>query len=271
MDMLGWRHLAGSCHRVGGVTMRLYGSLTKIDAEQRIVSGYASTEAVDAAGEIVLKSAIESALGDYLEYGNVREMHQLSAVGTAEEASVDDRGLYLAAKIVDDVAWGKVTSGVYKGFSIGGKTLSRDPDNKKIITKILLTEISLVDRPSNPEARFDVWKAVGLHDGSDLAKVIGERDSLAKQLAGRDRAITELADGIERTMAKVLSIIEQNARLKSQNENLAKRLAQLGPQVVVDNTAAIRADQLIKSIENKVSIAEAAVTELDDRFRQAGI
>jgi hypothetical protein len=24
-----------------------------------------------------------------------------------------------------------------------------------------LTEISLVDRPSNPEARFDVWKAAG--------------------------------------------------------------------------------------------------------------
>lgn len=209
--------------------MRLYGNLTKVDKEQRIVSGYASTEAVDGAGEIVLKSAVEAALDAYLEYGNVREMHQLSAVGTAEEASVDDRGLYLAAKIVDDVAWGKVTSGVYKGFSIGGKTLARDPDNKKIITKILLTEISLVDRPSNPEARFDVWKATGLHDGEDLAKVIGERDSLAKQLADRDRAIVELADGVERTTAKVLSIVAENSRLKTENADLTKRLAQIQP------------------------------------------
>ena len=40
-------------------------------------------------------------------------MHQLSVVGTADEASIDDRGLYIGAKVVDDVAWGKVTSGVY--------------------------------------------------------------------------------------------------------------------------------------------------------------
>lgn len=50
---------------------------------------------------------------EHLEFANIREMHQLSAVGTAKEASVDDKGLYLAAKIVDDTAWGKVTSGVY--------------------------------------------------------------------------------------------------------------------------------------------------------------
>ena len=141
--------------------MRFYGNIQKVDTEQRMVFGYASTEAVDVHGETITKAAIEAALDDYLEYANIREMHQLSAVGTAEEASVDDKGLYLGAKIVDDVAWGKVTSGVYKGFSVGGKTLARDPDNKKIITKILLTEISLVDRPSNPEAKFDVWKAAG--------------------------------------------------------------------------------------------------------------
>src|SRR6478752_5506599 len=149
--------------------MRFYGSIQKVDKEQRVVAGYASTEAVDAHGEIVTKAAIEAALDDYLEFANVREMHQLSAVGVTEEASVDDKGLYIAAKITDDVAWGKVTSGTYKGFSIGGKTLARDPDDKTIITKILLTEISLVDRPSNPEARFDVWKAVGAND--PIAKI----------------------------------------------------------------------------------------------------
>ena len=141
--------------------MRFYGNLTKVDTEQRMVWGYASTEDIDAHGEIILKSAIEDALDDYMEWANIREMHQLSAVGTAKEASVDDTGLYLGAKVVDDTAWGKVTSGVYKGFSIGGKVLARDPKNKKIITKILLSEISLVDRPSNPKSRFDIWKAAG--------------------------------------------------------------------------------------------------------------
>jgi HK97 family phage prohead protease len=164
--------------------MHFYGSFSKVDAEQRIVEGYASTEAIDAHGEIVLKAAIEDALAAYMEFGNVREMHQLSAVGTAEEASVDDKGLYLAAKIVDDDAWGKVTSGVYKGFSIGGKTLARDPDNRKIITKLALHEISLVDRPSNPEARFDVWKAAGAdtfaHVASAITKIDGASAILEK-------------------------------------------------------------------------------------------
>ena len=111
--------------------MRLYGNIQKVDAEQRMVFGYASTEATDGHGETVLKSAIEAALDDYMEFANIREMHALSAVGVAEEASVDEKGLWIGAKIVDDVAWAKVTSGVYKGFSIGGKTLARDPTTRK--------------------------------------------------------------------------------------------------------------------------------------------
>jgi HK97 family phage prohead protease len=215
--------------------MRLYGSLTKIDSEQRIVAGYASTEAVDAHGEIVTKAAIEAALEGYLEFANVREMHQLSAVGVTEEASIDDRGLYIAAKITDDIAWGKVKSGTYKGFSIGGKTLARDPDNRKIITKIALNEISLVDRPSNPEARFDVWKAAGLHDSSDLAKVIGQRDQLAKQLAHRDAAIADLTDRIETTLTKVSTIVAQNMGYRSEVAELKKQLATYRkPAVLVD-------------------------------------
>ncbi len=51
--------------------LRLFGALRKVDAEQRTVWGYASTEAKDNAGESILKSAVESALSDYMEYANV--------------------------------------------------------------------------------------------------------------------------------------------------------------------------------------------------------
>jgi hypothetical protein len=36
---------------------------------------------------------------------------------------------------------------------------ARDPGDRKIITGLSLTEISVVDRPANPEAVFDCWKA----------------------------------------------------------------------------------------------------------------
>ncbi len=141
--------------------MKIYLPIAKVDAERREVWGYASTEARDDQGEVVKREALIGALGDYMRFANIREMHQLSAVGVAKEAAVDDRGLYVGARIVDDQAWQKVVEGVYKGYSIGGQVTQRDPADYKTITGLVLNEISLVDRPANPEAIFDYWKAAG--------------------------------------------------------------------------------------------------------------
>ena len=159
--------------------MRLYAPIAKIDEAQHMVFGYASTEALDSQGEIVKREALEAALPDYMRFANIREMHQPSAVGVATEAEMDERGLYLAARIVDPVAWEKVTSGVYKGFSIGGSVVQRDTAQKHVITGVKLSEISLVDRPANPEAVFTMYKANdrGADDGG-LGKV-GARNSAA--------------------------------------------------------------------------------------------
>src|SRR4029078_8470939 len=118
----------------GRSRMRFYWPIAKVDAEQRMVWGYASTEALDEQGEIVKREALEAALGDYMRFANIREMHQPSAVGIATEAAVDDKGLYLGAKIVDGDAWQKVVEGVYKGFSIGGRVTARDGADRRLIT-----------------------------------------------------------------------------------------------------------------------------------------
>lgn len=126
-----------------------------------MVYGYASTEALDSQGEIVVKKAIEEALPDYMKFGNIREMHTTSAVGKAHEATIDDKGLWLGVKVVDENAWQKVKEGVYNGFSIGGKIITKINDT---ITQLRLTEISLVDRPANPEAVFAFYKGDGMGD-----------------------------------------------------------------------------------------------------------
>jgi hypothetical protein len=162
--------------------MKLYADILKIDEDQRLVHGYASTEAMDSQGEIVSKQAICAALPDYLKFGNIREMHQNSAVGITLDAEVDEKGLSLTAHVVDDNAWNKVKAKVYKGFSIGGRATARDPLNKKIITGLDLTEVSLVDRPANPEALIDLYK-VEDGDTTDLAprSETGRADALAKE------------------------------------------------------------------------------------------
>lgn len=154
--------------------MKIFVPIAKLDDEQRLVYGYATTEALDAQGEVVKRAAIEAALPAYMRFGNIREMHQLSAVGVAKEADFDDKGLYVKAKVVDDEAWAKVKEGVYKGFSIGGRVTRRDANDRKLITGVELHEISLVDRPANPEAIIDAYKIWG-----DIAAKLGARNSKA--------------------------------------------------------------------------------------------
>lgn len=137
----------------------IFAEICKVDDEKRMVYGYASTEALDSQGEVVTKSAMAEALDDYMKFANIREMHQPSAVGVAKSAEMDDKGCFISAHVVDDSAWAKVKAGVYKGFSIGGKAIAKA---EGIISSLKLSEISLVDRPANPEALITVWKADGV-------------------------------------------------------------------------------------------------------------
>ncbi|HEX4112343.1 MAG TPA: XkdF-like putative serine protease domain-containing protein [Stellaceae bacterium] len=173
--------------------MKLFAPIAKIDETQHLVFGYASTETLDSQGEIVRKEAIEAALPDYMRFANIREMHQPSAVGVAREAALDDKGLHLAAKIVDDEAWQKIVEGVYKGFSIGGRVTARDPDAKHVITGVDLLEISLVDRPANPEAVIELYKSKPADDAIKVG-ARHSRDDLARVQQMHDVAVELGAD-----------------------------------------------------------------------------
>jgi hypothetical protein len=143
--------------------MRLYGAIQKIEPQDDgtvRVYGIATTEALDEQGEIVRADAIRAAIPDYMRFPALREMHQLSAAGSTLEAEVCENGTTrIVAHVVDPVAVAKVRNQVYRGFSIGGRVTQREAGNPKTITGLVLNEISLVDRPANPEAIFDCWKA----------------------------------------------------------------------------------------------------------------
>lgn len=142
---------------------KLYAEIAKMEAQDDgtvKVWGYASSEAVDSDGEIIAAEAMKAAIPDYMKFGAVREMHGSNAAGTAIEINVEDDGrTFFGAHIVDPIAVTKVKTGVYKGFSIGGSVTARDELNKSQITGLKLTEISLVDRPANPDAVFTCYKA----------------------------------------------------------------------------------------------------------------
>jgi len=174
--------------------MQIYGEITKIEPQDdgtiRVI-GVASTGAIDDAEETVLPQAMKAALPAYMKFGALREMHGLSAAGSTLKADVGEDGVTrIEAHVVDPVAVRKVQLGVYRGFSIGGKVLARDPSDRKVISKLKLNEISLVDRPCNPEAVIDFWKADRADpapEGPTNAEVIAKAIELAAEAGKRTR------------------------------------------------------------------------------------
>lgn len=131
------------------------------------VPGYAFVnETVDGEGGVRLKrSAMEAATPDYLQFCNIREMHDRSAVGTCVHSEWDERGWYIVSDIVDPIAKLKCERGVYKGYSVGVQPLlmrGKDVETCKIV------EISLVDRPKDPDAMFTTYRAEGFDPDTEV-------------------------------------------------------------------------------------------------------
>ena len=126
-----------------------------IDDEAREVWGYASTETEDDDGQKVDLETLKGLLDEYMQWPSIWAQHQPDPVGICIESRIDAKGLFIRAHITDDAAWQKVKEGVFRGFSIRGP--AQEVGNWLRFKRI--REISLVDRPANPDCVFDAWKS----------------------------------------------------------------------------------------------------------------
>lgn len=157
----------------------LFCRISKVDEEKRTVTGIGASEAIDAEGEIFdyasSKPYIEAWSADAVtrsqgkSYGNIREMHQLSAVGKLSEPVIFDDAqklVILTCYCSDDAAWQKCLDGTYTGFSICGPVVGEKWADPSISGAKRYTcapvEFSLCDLPCNPEAVFTTVKAGGI-------------------------------------------------------------------------------------------------------------
>ena len=172
-----------------GENVRLSLPFAKVDKERRTVSGFASLDNVDKQGDIVTAEASMKAFSEFR--GNIREMHQPSAVGKMVSFKQDRyfdpetkkfyNGVFVSAYISKGAndAWEKVLDGTYTGFSIGGKMNKWDDgyDEKsdstiRIIKDYDLVELSLVDSPANQFANImhvEKVDGVAVVKGADVA------------------------------------------------------------------------------------------------------
>jgi len=156
---------------------------TKIDVEKREVWGRITQEAPDKSNEIFdydtsvpfFKAWNEefTARTDGESVGNVREMHQPSAVGKfiAMEYLDDEKAIDAGCKVTDDGAWQKVLDKVYTGFSVGGGYVKKWKDGNFTRFTAKPSETSLVDNPCLGKAAFT---QIIKMDGDDAQATVGE-------------------------------------------------------------------------------------------------
>lgn len=163
-----------------GDRIRMSMPINKVDAERRIVSGFATLDNLDKQDDVVPSQASVSAFKRFR--GNIREMHQPKAVGRMVSFKEDKffdpetkkfySGIYVSAYVSKGAqdTWEKVLDGTLTGFSIGGvindSEKCYDEEMGKayqVIKDYDLAELSLVDNPANQLANFSsIEKADGI-------------------------------------------------------------------------------------------------------------
>jgi hypothetical protein len=132
-----------------------------------MVYGKATDDSIDIDQQICDPTWLDSAMPDWFKSGgNIREQHSNIAAGVAKEYEKKADGHYIHALVVDPISVKKVDTGVLKGFSIGIKSPRIVRDEKAANGRIIdgqIVEVSLVDRPANPNCQLVLAKS----DNSD--------------------------------------------------------------------------------------------------------
>ena len=158
--------MSNTTFKIAGDNLYLSTPFSKVDTEKRMVHGFATLDNIDKVDDIVLAEASESAFERFR--GNIREMHEMKAVGRMisfrpetyydVETGQVLKGIFVSTYVSKGAqdTWEKVLDGTLTGFSIGAvvnKTSNRyDEELDKVIRVIEdydLVELSLVDNPMN--------------------------------------------------------------------------------------------------------------------------
>lgn len=176
--------------------LKIFVPIVKVDAAKREVWGRAAQDVADKSGEVMdyptSKPFFEEWSAEFervtegQSLGNVRAMHNKVAAGKVIAFTTNDaeKAFDVGTKIVDDQEWEKVVEGVYTGFSVGGSYVKKWKDGELTRYTAKPHEISLVDSPCIPTARFSMVKADGTTEEKEFKAPapVEKKDELKKGL-----------------------------------------------------------------------------------------
>ena len=150
----------------------MYVPITRIDKDEWMVEGQATSDAIDSYGTIFDYDSSKRAFQAWR--GNIREMHDpKKAVGRSIEVIPDDenRIITVRSRISKGArdTWEKVLDGTLSGYSIGVpkdkykvKEVQRNGKSVPMYYDHELAEVSLVDNPGSPGCNIAVVRADGV-------------------------------------------------------------------------------------------------------------
>lgn len=255
--------------------------LMKIDKENRIVEGFACLDNIDQQGDIVTAEAAYEAFDTFR--GNIREMHQPIAVGKMlsfrQAPYYDDaskktyNGIWVEVHVSKgaEATWEKVLDGTLSGFSIGALANSDDiitkfePDLKKnvrIVKKMRMGELSLVDSPANQFANILTIKKND--DGYEFSGMVADASLKNVFWCDKDRiSLTTKSDTLDcldcgQTMENI-GFVEDTENLQQQHSDLAAVVTKfLDPGQVAneDNIVDNNTENMQKHDEGGASVSD---------------
>jgi len=165
-----------------------------------LVYGKATDDAIDSDNQICDATWLSKAMPEWFKSGgNIREQHSNIAAGVAKELDSKSDGHYISALVVDPTSVKKVEAGVLKGFSIGIRGARVQRDDKALGGRIIdgqIVEVSLVDRPANPNAKLMLAKS----DGTEVIQV----EEMIENQEVVEPTIVEEAPAVEEVVAPEL-------------------------------------------------------------------
>jgi HK97 family phage prohead protease len=194
-----------------------------IDAEKRIVSGYASTYDLDQGGDIIVRGAFAKTLETSASKVKVLWQHDhKSPIGRPVSMREDDRGLYVESYIAKtrqgDEALELAREGIIDSMSIGyivNESEYKD-DGVRLIKELSLMEYSLVTWPMNEAAVITGVKSLEVREIERALRDAGYSRSQAKAIACAGVRSLREADAQEAEQAALM------AELKAAVESLTQ-------------------------------------------------
>jgi len=262
--------------------LSLFIPITKVDATQRLVYGIVTAEVEDRAGEICdytstkphyerWSSEIAQSTGGK-SLGNLRAMHGPVAAGKVTAITFNDEAkqVEICAKVVDETEWIKVTEGVYTGFSQGGAYERRWVDEAGLTHYTAVpNEISLVDLPCLPQARFEMIKADGTRElrtfepGSrimerleEILQGLGWLEELSSDELDEVPDLAELIGDVHDLAARLASVSRSQETAKQPSRGRGRRGSRIGANATNQAEKAARdglsyhADQFRRNYED---------------------